>query len=99
MIYVAWILGIIFAVALAYFLTSMLVAKSNDAGNSTGTFQDFSRHDIFILEKQDNDSLNKYEKLISRNKRSGNTSRWVTVNKYADDISGACVEKENMTAV
>lgn len=98
MIYVAWILGIIFAVALAYFLTSNLVAKSNDAGNSTGRFQDFSRHDIFILEKQDNDSLNKYENLISRNKRSGNTSRWVTVNKNADDIGGACVEKENMTA-
>lgn len=86
------ILGILLAIALSSFLTSLLVAKSNDAGNSEGRFEDFSRHDICVLEKMDNGKQKQYEAIIAQNRSRQCAARWLSVEENGSDISGGFLE-------
>lgn len=74
----AGILGIILACGAAYYLTAALVVKSNDAGNSKGTFWNFSDRNITLLARQDNVKQKVYEGLIRTNEAAGfHGKRWM----------------------
>lgn len=73
----AVVFGILAAFALALFLVSHWTKKSNDAGDSTGTFEDFSRYDLFVMAKFDNVSKGKYEKMINSHWAEAGNTRWV----------------------
>ena len=47
------ILGIVFAACFSYMAIMILVQKSNDAGDSTGTFYNFAEGTIEMLDRQD----------------------------------------------
>lgn len=48
-IIVGFLLGIFFAAALAFFITTTLLQKSNSIGDSEGTFKDFSKEKLHII--------------------------------------------------
>ena len=51
--FIAFILGNLFCFGLAFMIVIMLVKRSNDHGNSKGTFADFNRQPLHVTQKRD----------------------------------------------
>ncbi|MDD6734059.1 MAG: hypothetical protein PUE21_05920 [Lachnospiraceae bacterium] len=53
------ILGLIIGTAIGLFITSVVLLKSNDIGNSKGDFHTFSKNPLKVLSKRDRIPYNK----------------------------------------
>ncbi len=53
MLFLAFILGNLLGFSLAYMIVAYLVKRSNDHGNSKGTFRDFNRNPLNVIKKRD----------------------------------------------
>ncbi len=54
MLIVALIIGCFVGFSFAYMMTGILVAKSNDHGDSKGNFSDFAQYPVNIIHQQNN---------------------------------------------
>ena len=54
-------LGVIIAACFAFFITTMIVRKSNDMGDSKGSFFTFAGSNIRIINKRDGVSPNRWK--------------------------------------
>lgn len=61
MIILGIILGIAFSACFAFMITMIVVRKSNDMGDSKGTFYSFSGTSVRMLSKRDGVSPNRWQ--------------------------------------
>ena len=61
MIFLGILLGIAFSVCLAFMVTMIVVRKSNDMGDSKGSFYSFAGTNVRILSKKDGVNPNRWQ--------------------------------------
>lgn len=62
MIVLGIILGIVIALCFSFMVTMLIVRKSNDMGDSKGTFREFSDSPLRIISKKDGVNANRWER-------------------------------------